>query len=271
MAAKLRPARAEDYAAYARLFLELGVPDPAPGAARFTDELMDRVLVCDDAGELLGYVAFELVGREGFIRNLVVAPSARGRGVGTALMLAAAAELRRRGATGHWRLNVKVDNAPAIGLYERLGLRAEYGSVAMLVPWQTVARLPTPASDRAWGPATLVEPDDDEALEQALGLRPGRLQQARQRGCILLQLGDERAPLGVAAFDPTFPGAFPFRVADASLAAPLLRALAVHARPGDNALQLVVEDDEALARALLAAGATERYRLLNYAGPLPHP
>ena len=269
MCAQLRPARVDDYGAFAELFLELGVPDPAPSAARFADDLMARMLVYEDAGAMLGYVAFEQVADEGFIRNLVVAPAARGQGAGAALMLAAAAELRKRGAGRQWRLNVKVDNTPALRLYQRLGMQPEYGSVAMLVPWLAVDRLPAPDRRHQRLPATLVTAEDDHELERALALMPGRLQQARQRGCILLQLRDDREPLGVAGFDPSFPGAFPFRVAHPALAAQLLRALSVHARPGEVALQLVVEADDELARALLAAGASERYRLLHLAGPLP--
>lgn len=70
-------------------------------------------------------------------------------------------------------------------------------------------------------------------------------------------------------FDPDFPGAFPFRVAAPTLARPLLEALRPHARPGVDAVGLVVEDDDALAALLVAAGATVRARMVQYEGPLP--
>jgi hypothetical protein len=78
----------------------------------------------------------------------------------------------------------------------------------------------------------------------------------------LVQLRDaDCAPVGYATFDRAR-GAAPFRVARPALAASLLAALRPHAS-GDS-VQIVVEDDEALANVLVAAGAETRRRVLHY-------
>jgi ribosomal protein S18 acetylase RimI-like enzyme len=266
----IRRATANDYPAFAVLFRELGVDDPTPSSERFGAELAPRILICERAGAPIGYVSYDKLAANGYVRNLVVAPDARGAGVGAALMTAAATQLRALGVTAAWHLNVKADNAAAIRLYERFGMRIEHRSVALRFAWAHLDRLP--ADD---APVTVlpVAAGDDDDVERALGILGGRLQVSRARGGgVLLQLRDAQlAPVGVACFDPALPGAFPFCATRPALAAPLLRALAPHARPGDLDLQVVIEDDDDLADALIAAGAVVRMRLLHYAGPLPTP
>lgn len=264
----IRGATANDYPAYAVLFRELGVDDPTPSAEQFAAELAPSILIYERDGVPIGYVSYERLAANGFIRNLVVAPGARGAGVGAALMTAAASQLRERGATDQWHLNVKADNIVAIRFYERLGMRVQHRSVVLRLPWANLDRLP--ADDTRVTVLPLSDGDDGD-IERALGILTGLLPRFRaRRGIVLLQLRDEqRAPLGVACFDPGFPGVFPFCVTRPALAAPLLRALAPHARPDDLALQLVVENDDDLADALTAAGAASRLRLFHYAGPLP--
>jgi ribosomal protein S18 acetylase RimI-like enzyme len=264
----IRRATANDYGAFAMLFRELGVDDPTPSAERFADELAPRILIYERDGEPIGYVSFDKLAANGYVRNLVVAPGARGAGIGAALLTAAATQLRAHGATSAWHLNVKADNAAAIRLYERLGMQVEHRSVALRFAWANLDRLP---ADDAHVTVLPVPAGDDDDIERALGILGGRLQVSRSRGGgVMVQLRDEQlAPVGVACFDPAFPGAFPFCAARPALAAPLLRALAPHARPGDLDLQVVIEDDGALADALIAAGAVVRMRLLHYAGPLP--
>jgi len=61
-----------------------------------------------------------------YIQDLYVDPSARGRGVGEALLRQVARGYRDAGA-GYLRLSVDVDNHSAVGFYERLGIAwAEY-------------------------------------------------------------------------------------------------------------------------------------------------
>jgi GNAT superfamily N-acetyltransferase len=60
----------------------------------------------------------------GHIADLIVAPEARGRGVGERLLAAAEAWAKRRGYS-LLTLNVFMENAPARSLYERTGFAAE--------------------------------------------------------------------------------------------------------------------------------------------------
>jgi hypothetical protein len=198
----------------------------------------------------------------------VVAQHARGSGIGTALMRAAAQALRARGVTDEWHLNVKADNAAAIRLYERFGMKPVFRSVAVRFPWANLALLPVdPAPVTVRPVADAAVPD----IERALGMTPGRLELSRSRGVgVTLQLRDAKlAPVGVACFDPAFPGAYPFCVARPALASALLDGIAPHVYTGNLDLQIVVERDDALADTLIAAGATVRMRLLHFAGPLP--
>ncbi|MEO7736420.1 MAG: GNAT family N-acetyltransferase [Kofleriaceae bacterium] len=268
MSDAIRRASASDYDAYAAMFRELKVEDPIPSAARFTGELVGNILIYERAGAPIGYVLFDRLAGNGYVRNLVVARDARGGGVGAALMAAAAAGLRARGADDQWHLNVKLDNTAAIRLYERLGMRVEHASTALRLAWARVDQLPADAASIRVLPVAIEEDDD---IERGLGILAGRIEMTRVRaGAILRQLRAERlAPVGFACFDPAFPGAFPFRVARPTLARALLHALAPYARPGDLDLQVVIEDDDALTEALIAAGAEVRHRLLHYAGPLP--
>jgi hypothetical protein len=73
---------------------------------------------------------------------------------------------------------------------------------------------------------------------------------------------------GIALFSPTFPGAFPFRAGSPDDAFALLRAMKHHARPEDEMVGLVTEDQPAIAEALLRAGATLRVNLLHMRAPL---
>lgn len=264
----IRRATASEYGAYNVLFRELGVDDPTPSLAWFTTELAPNILIYERDGAAIGYVSYDKLSTNGYIRNLVVAPGARGAGIGAALLTAAATELRARGATDKWHLNVKADNAPAIRLYERFGMRAAHRSMMLRLAWANLDRLP--ADDPRVAVLPVLDGDDDD-IERALGILAGRMLMMRLRhGRVALQLRDEQfAPVGVACFDPALPGAFPFCVTRPALAAPLLRALAQHARPGDLELQVVIEDNDALVEALLAAGAIVRMRLLHYAGPMP--
>lgn len=60
----------------------------------------------------------------GEVESLAVAPSARGAGVGTALLDACRAELRERGLE-YWCVDV-VESNPAAHLYERAGFKPNY-------------------------------------------------------------------------------------------------------------------------------------------------
>ncbi|HSP02855.1 MAG TPA: GNAT family N-acetyltransferase [Acidimicrobiales bacterium] len=135
---EIRPARPEEFAALGQLTLE-AYRTVGPQSATYEAELVDvahraehaTVLVAaDDDGTLLGCLTLVLPGpnvlsehREpeaASIRMLGVAPSARGRGIGEALTLAAMAEARAVGAKT-MVLHSATDMTAAHRLYRRLG------------------------------------------------------------------------------------------------------------------------------------------------------
>ncbi|HEX9180566.1 MAG TPA: GNAT family N-acetyltransferase [Burkholderiales bacterium] len=91
---------------------------------------MARVAVArDTAGAVLGMASAQLVisTAEGapaaWIEDVVVAEGHRGAGIGRALLAAVLDWARQRGAT-RAQLLADLDNAPALGFYDRLGWKA---------------------------------------------------------------------------------------------------------------------------------------------------
>lgn len=93
-------------------------------------------LIAEDGSGPLGVLlASRLSPRAGHICQVSVLPKAQGRGLGTALMLAALRAFQRQGHESA-SLSVTVGNAPAYRLYERLGfrLRKAFGAHAWVRP-----------------------------------------------------------------------------------------------------------------------------------------
>ena len=259
----IRAATTDDYRAFAALHGELGVVTPPPTRERFGADLVPHTLIAERDGRIAGYLHVQTLGTIGYVRQIAVAPFARGDGLDRALMIAAARELRAGGVTT-WHLDVSPVDRAAIALYESLGLRVEHRSTALRFPWERLLHVP--------GDAATVLPvaaGEDDDIERALGLLSGQIAMARaRRGHVLVQLRDaDCAAVGFAAFDPAFPGVRVFRVARPTLAAALLGAIYPHAR--DRALALVIDDDDATADLLVAHGAEVTLRLLHYTGALP--
>jgi ribosomal-protein-alanine N-acetyltransferase len=102
---------------------------PTPWSrSMFAGELAKPSSIClgaydADTEELVGYLIISRYVDAWHIMNVAVDPDHRGRGIGTMLLerlFALTAEDARRGYT----LEVRVSNATAIRLYERLGFRA---------------------------------------------------------------------------------------------------------------------------------------------------
>lgn len=259
-------ARPDHHPDFVRFFRELAVPDPVPDRDRWAAEIAPSAFFLERDGRLVAYAFLEAFGERGYLRHAVVAAEARGEGVGLALMAVCAARLRAGGCT-RWELNVREDNVPARRLYARCGLGVAHRSHVLRLAWDAVATLPAAPEDVF---ARAVEPGDDGTVEDAFRLPAGMVARLRGlRGAVVLQLVHGGLPVAFARFDPAFPGCFPFRVQAPGLARPLLDALRAHARPGDRWLQLVVEDDEATAETLRAAGAAEVSTMLHLDGPLP--
>jgi ribosomal-protein-alanine N-acetyltransferase len=80
------------------------------------------VLLAEEGGALLGFVISWLVHDELHVLNVAVAPEARRRGVARRLLEVVESGAREQGARVAL-LEVRVGNAPAIGLYRALGYR----------------------------------------------------------------------------------------------------------------------------------------------------
>ncbi len=252
-----------DYEAFSTLYKDLGLDMPPPTRERWATEIVRSTLVAANGERVDGYVHVHALGSVGYVRQLVVREQVRGQGAGAQLMLHAAAALKVVGIR-EWHLNVKEDNAPAIRLYEKLGLRVEHRSTALRFPWARLAELP-----REDAMALPVAAEEDDVLERGLGMLSGQIAMARRRpGTVLRQLrAADYAPVGFAAFDPAFPGARTFRVARPALAGTLLATLRHHTRTGD--LALVIDDHPALVDLLVTQGAIVKLQLVHYAGQLP--
>jgi ribosomal-protein-alanine N-acetyltransferase len=79
-------------------------------------------LLRDDGGMVAAFCVCWVIFDELHINTLAVAPAARRRGIGTALMRHVMAEAAAAGAT-RATLEVRASNAAALALYDRLGFR----------------------------------------------------------------------------------------------------------------------------------------------------
>lgn len=262
----LRAARPDEHRTFARLFPLLGTTDPVPSGERWAQDISAHTLFAERDGEVVGYLYGQPLSSVGYVRHLVVAPAARGAGLGRALMLAAADGFRARGCE-RWCLNVRTDNAAALGLYRALGLAEAYRSTALTVAWSAVAAMPpSPPALAAVG----LTAADDPAVERAFDLPEGQLAFARaQPGRVLVGLRDGAAWAAVACFDPAFPGAFPFRVTSPAAVRAMLEALRPFARPDTAGVRCVIDDGDAVVDAFTSVGASVEMRMLHLEGELP--
>jgi GNAT superfamily N-acetyltransferase len=261
-----RAATPYDYTRFLRMFAELGVDDAPPTRTHWERAYMPATLFFEQAGAVTAYAFCEALADTGYVRHLVVERHARGRGVGGAVMR----ELKRRFAAFGCRqlcLNVQPNNAAAIRVYEAAGLRAAYRSASFRIAWSSVASLPAPRPEHL---AQILQPEEDAQVERRFELQRGMVHSRREREdmvLLVLRAGDDPEPLGLACFDPHFPGASPFCAHDAAAARALLEALRPLARPHAD-IQLVVENHPALCRAIEDAGGQVRLQFLHYRGPL---
>jgi GNAT superfamily N-acetyltransferase len=260
-----RPAVVDDYAAFAQLFPELGVHDPTPTVEQFATRMLPRVVIVRKNARVIGYAFWQAYGATAHVVHVVVDPAARGLGAGRALLLAVHSRALEEDCS-RWYLNVKRDNAPAIRLYERCGLQREHESFALRIGWTQLDGL---AGDGEQAALFGVAPSDDQAIGARFALDVARITQLRARGLVLLGLREASAIAGFAAFDPAFPGVYPFRVARPSLARPLLDALRPYADLARfDFVRLTVEADPVLNEALCEVGAELAFALYQMGGPI---
>ena len=261
----IRPAKPEDYGVFVRLFPELAVEEKPVERGRWEREVMPTTLVAEaGAGhEAVGYAYFQIIRDTAYVRHLVTDPGARRHGVGKALMNAIAGRARAHSPPCvSWCLNVKPDNVAALALYTCMGLRRAFETRALKVAWSVVDARQTLHDARVL--ARVITPEDDARVEPPMKLLHGQLAASRRlEGRVLIGLFDEETVLGATVFDPTFPGAYPFRVARPDLALVLLDALRPYASPTDTLVNVVVEGQPDVADALVAAGATVKLETLH--------
>lgn len=253
---RARRATPADYQTFARLFPELAVPDPLPSPEQFEARMLPRVIIVEDGAGPVGYGFFQVYGATAHVVHVVSAKEARGRGVGTAIMNELRACALAEGCT-RWFLNVKQENAPAIKAYERAGMSIEGEGWTLRLPWSALDSLP--GANIQASPYT---PDsvEDQELAARFDLDAARIKALRARPQVsVLALKDEEGPKAFAAFDASFPGIYPIRVAEPSLAKPLmkeLRPLAKH-----DYVNVWVEENRALKQLLLDAGAALQFSI----------
>jgi ribosomal protein S18 acetylase RimI-like enzyme len=128
----IRPATRDDAERIAALFTDEGYPAATSTIGARIERFVasdGRILVADDAGELLGFVAIHVLPRFehddtiGRVLALVVDAGARGRGVGRDLMTAADAIAREAGAA-FIEVTAAHHRPEARHLYESLGYDA---------------------------------------------------------------------------------------------------------------------------------------------------
>jgi GNAT superfamily N-acetyltransferase len=136
----IRKAELEDAPALAGLIRGLGMfAHITAESADATDERVARhlslcladdshsVYVAEGGGEIVGYIAIHwlpyliLAGPEGYISELFIAESARGQGVGVALLETAEAEARQRGCSRLMLLNMRQRESYQRGFYSKHG------------------------------------------------------------------------------------------------------------------------------------------------------
>lgn len=269
---RFRAATIADHADFVRLFAELRVDDPPLDPDRFAAVIVPNAFFAEDgSGAIIGYAFYELLQTDGYVRHVVVDPAARGRGAGRAMMDELGRRFRAAGCT-RWRLNVKPDNGAARGLYGACGMREAYSARVVRIAWEARGALPDAAS-----PARVLEGDELDAFEAALGIPRGLLASLAGRGFVPLGVRDAGgAPLGGSAHDPRFPGSFPFRARTPEAARALLDAAFDRrvrfddaARPWrDAGTQVVLEDGGDITDRLIAAGGEEVLVTLHYVGDL---
>jgi GNAT superfamily N-acetyltransferase len=260
----VRAATEADYPTFARLFPELGVPDPLPDKARFAERMLPRVVILEERGAGLGYAFWQRYGETFHVVNVVVDPAARGRGLGRALMVEVRERARGEACT-RWYLRVKQDNVPAVRLYERSGMAIERETWLLDAAWSQLATLPV----GGFGPAIAAAPSSEHDVEIArrLGTDVERISHLRGRqGGVLFALFDRGELVGFAAFDPSFPGINPIWVERVDLARSLFDAIRPHAQ-GDR-VYVVVEGDRSLYEALRAVGAELQHALYQMGAAL---
>jgi GNAT superfamily N-acetyltransferase len=152
----IRPARAEEAEAVAALFNAINTLDGGAPAVPMTAEILRRdllgphpravLLVAEHDGAVAGFATGGLVydaeraADAMMLLDLYVAPAARRRGLGRALVAGLAAEARRRGAACLW-WGVDAGDEEAMLFYQAIGAEGEGPFTGMILAGPAYGRL----------------------------------------------------------------------------------------------------------------------------------
>ena len=126
---QIRPCEERDLEALVALLLAV-FPDPAPhnepraSIRRKLGVERELLLVGHEDGRLVATAMGGWDGHRGWLYQVAVAPDARGRGHGRAIVAAVEERLRARGCP-KLNLQVMASNPAAVGFWRRLGYRVE--------------------------------------------------------------------------------------------------------------------------------------------------
>jgi len=264
MPLRARPATADDYELLVRFHRYFELPDPDPARDWWERFHFHARFVEDETGRAVGYGLAYRLDRVAYVLHVSVEPDARRRGVGRAVMECLAKKLRDDGTT-RWALNVKEENAPAIALYRALGMEVAFVIEVLHIDASQWAALPAGSAI-----VEAFDANEDFDVEDTFHFDRGRIGRFREMpGRLSLRAREVDGIVGVAGFDPTFPGAPMFRARDAGVARSLLEQMSAHTKPEAGPLRIVLEDDADLARALVSAGGEREMKLLRMVGPIP--
>jgi ribosomal-protein-alanine N-acetyltransferase len=260
-----RAARREDHVAYQKFWGELDLDQPAFELDYWDANYRPHTTFLEAPdGRLAAYAMTFAYGTRGDVRQIVVDPAWRGRGVGAQMMAVVASKLREAGCTD-WRLEVRLTNEPAIALYRSVGM-----DVIHEIEILRMARGDCEAFAKARSGAFTVEPvavADEAGTEAQWGYGPGQLarwRSVRPNGFMWQIRGSAFARYD-RDFAPETSLLFPFRAPDGDHAAHLMAAVVAAGMSNEVELLLV---DKPVVDALRDVGAHVKEQLLEMGGSL---
>ncbi len=262
---RVRPAGREDHREFVRFQRQVGTDQPPFEIDWWDAHYREHTFFLEtETGEAVAYALVVPLGTRGDVRQIAVDHAWRGRGIGKLLMTEVARRFREAGCRD-WHLEVRADNAPAIALYQRMGMRVLHEIHVLRMERADVERF---AATRS---GTLrVEPVDesmDASFEQRFDLGGGQLARWRtaRPSAVMWHVGGVALTHYMPEFLPDCGLLFPFRAPDADHAAHLIAAACEH---GMSARVETCAIDKPVAEALLAACAVAYEHQLEMGGPL---
>lgn len=122
---KIRRLESADVESIAELAKEIfTMPWSIQAFAELVDDKNSLFMVAEEDGHIIGGCGLTHIMEEGDIHNVMVAPAYRGRGIASMMMEKLLEEGRYQGIL-EFTLEVRVSNAAAIRVYEKLGFVSE--------------------------------------------------------------------------------------------------------------------------------------------------